>query len=63
MLHIFICGGWEIRTPEGIAPLPPFQDGALDRYANPPICLLHITQCGNALCCWRVGHEKLGNTL
>lgn len=30
-------GGWEIRTPEGISPLPPFQGGALGHYANPPV--------------------------
>ncbi len=34
--HFYTRGGWEIRTPEGITTLPPFQDGALDRYANPP---------------------------
>lgn len=29
-------GGGEIRTLESLSTLPPFQDGALDRYATPP---------------------------
>ena len=39
-----ICGGWEIRTPEGITTLPRFQHGALDRYANPPSILFNATK-------------------
>ncbi len=31
-----VCGGWEIRTPDQVAPMLPFQGSALDRYANPP---------------------------
>ena len=31
-----MCGGGEIRTLERVTPLPPFQGGALDRYATPP---------------------------
>lgn len=31
-----MCGGGEIRTPEGFYTLPPFQGSALDRYATPP---------------------------
>ncbi len=30
-------GGGGIRTPESLSTLPPFQGGALDRYATPPI--------------------------
>ena len=37
-----ICGGWGIRTPEPVAQLPPFQGGALNRYANPPKSLIFI---------------------
>lgn len=33
-------GGGEIRTLERVAPLPPFQGGALDRYATPPMSLI-----------------------
>jgi hypothetical protein len=33
---ILFCGGCGIRTHESLR-TPPFQDGALDRYANPPI--------------------------
>ncbi len=32
-----VCGGWEIRTPDQVAPMLPFQGSALDRYANPPV--------------------------
>ncbi len=30
-------GGGEIRTLETLSSLPPFQGGALDRYATPPL--------------------------
>ncbi len=32
-------GGGEIRTLDGVSPMPPFQGGALDRYATPPLSL------------------------
>ncbi len=31
-------GGGEIRTLDGVSPMPPFQGGALDHYATPPCC-------------------------
>lgn len=31
-----VCGGWRIRTSEGIAPQLVFETSALDRSANPP---------------------------
>lgn len=34
---LYLCGGGEIRTLEGLSTLPPFQGGALDHYATPPI--------------------------
>ncbi len=42
-MKYFLTGGdEEIRTPEGCNTLPPFQGGALDRYATSPdiTCLL-----------------------
>jgi hypothetical protein len=44
----FQCGGGEIRTLETLSSLPPFQGGALDRYATPP-CLIVIAQKGSAV--------------
>lgn len=40
-IRIFMSGGGEIRTLESLSTLPPFQDGALDRYATPP-CVAFI---------------------
>jgi hypothetical protein len=35
-----VCGGWEIRTPDQVAPMLPFQGSALDHYANPPMATI-----------------------
>ncbi len=40
--EVSICGNGEIRTRERIAPLPPFQGGALDRYATFPFILYYL---------------------
>lgn len=47
-----VGGGGEIRTLEALSNLPPFQGGALDHYATPPVLmgfnLLQIcTKCYN----------------
>lgn len=58
-IRIFMSGGGEIRTLESLSTLPPFQDGALDRYATPPcvavipriplLCLLPEERCDTRL--------------
>ena len=59
-----ICGGGEIRTLETLSSLPPFQGGALYRYATPPfhaaeaICTRPL--CDVASCHWVRSHRAIG---
>ena len=60
LVHFVHGGEWEIRTPDGVSPMPPFQGGALDHYANSPnisIFLQSIQNTGN------VQNIKAKNTL
>lgn len=66
-IRIVMSGGGEIRTLESLSTLPPFQDGALDRYATPPcvavipriplLCLLPKERCDTRLN-RRMGREQ-----